>query len=215
MTSLTDFDVPTSTDPPSSQLAITSSPPRASKRPAEATSLTPQKRARTSSPTPSVSPTSSDHSSQPASAAATEPFTPEEREHQHRRNENKRIRARQLEAHLIEVAEKLKHTNHEWMAAPMIVLIQPILSFVLLHENKFDAQIEGLRAEFNAGIDGLRTEFKAGYEELGARITAQRDEFRAGYEALATRMTKMENKLDACMANMDAKFELIMAAMKA
>lgn len=72
----------------------------------------------------------------------------------------------------------------------MIVLIEPILSFVLLHENKFDIQIEGLRAEF-----------KAGYQVLGGRFD--------------TRMTKLENKYDECIANMDRKLELLMAAIRA
>lgn len=93
----------------------------------------------------------------------------------------------------------------------MIVHIQPILSFVLLHENKFDAQIDGLRAELKTGYEvlaGRITKLEVRFDQFETRITKLEDK-------LDIRMTKLENKLDACMASMDSKFELLLAAMKA
>lgn len=171
-------------------------------------------------------------SSYVGSSVPTQPYTDQERAHHDRRVEINQSRARQLKAYILEAAEKLKRENYDWMAEPIIALIQPMLSYVAMHEDRFDEQIGGLVA-VNERISETVADINNGLVELTTRVTGREecldvmkmdvtgmkkhidgiktDMTHLRYE-VNERMSSIENKLDTYMLCMDQKLNALLLA---
>lgn len=241
-------DIPTPSSIPHTDYVDYPLPVPSIKRPANTPLATPNKRTRTLSPFPS-SPTNvpylthdqqapilatsspaanESQSSYVGSSVPTEPYTAQEHARHDRRVEINQSRARQLKAFVLEAAEKLKHENYEWMAKPIIVLIQPMLNYVAMHEDLFDEQIGGLVA-VNEMISERVTEIGKDLSEMTTKVTGLEENvegmktdmggiktdmkgMKTDMKEMNKRMATIETKLDTYMLSMDKKLNDVLLA---
>lgn len=108
------------------------------------------------------------------SGSMTEAYTQAEHELARRRADVSKFRHQRLESTISEASEGLKAKHYEWMKAPIIVLIRPLLDYVTAHEDRFDSQVHGIDTRMRImgdNIQGLRLDVTA----LGERVTRLED----------------------------------------
>lgn len=158
------------------------------------------------------------------------PHTEEEKQWINQRVEIREIRFRQLSALTIEASEKLKAVQYEWMAKPIITLIQPLLHFVSVHEDRFDSQIHGIYsvnrrvAEDVTGLKrdvaGLKRKVGVVCEKVDAvcakvdTMWQKIDEVGLEVKGLGVRVTNLEKRFDRMDTKLDEVLSLIKCQIK-
>lgn len=114
----------------------------------------------------------------------------------------------------------MKAKHYEWMKAPIIVLIRPLLDYVSAHEDRFDSQVHGIDTRMRIMGDNIQvlrsdvTDLRSDITALGERVTRLEDrvtelgsEVKKHRIESTDRFKQVDEKLDSILSMMKANLD--------